>query len=82
MKEACAATLATSPGYEDEVELALDRLPVYVSLNQIREPVLRYALRLQFRVHVTIPAEILLYNILGCKAMLLIKAPLTLQIAC
>lgn len=82
VEEASASAFTTSPRYEDEVELALDRLAIDISLDEVGEPVLWDALSLELCQQVPIPAEVLLDVIFGVKTMLLIETALPLQVTC
>ena len=81
MQKSSTTTLATPPCYQDQINVALDRLTIDEALHEVCAPELRNVLREELGVHISVPAKVFLDVVFCSEAMLLVKRSLPLQIA-
>ena len=78
MQESSTATFTSATGNQDQINVALDRLPVNETLHEVRAPELRDILRKKLCVHISVPAKVFLDVVLRSEAMLCVKCLLPL----
>ena len=78
MQESSTATFTSATGNQDQINVALDRLPVNETLHEVRAPELRDILRKKLCVHISVPTKVFLDVVLRSEAMLCVKCLLPL----